>query len=458
MTHRILLADDEVNSLKVISASLRDHQFDVATATSGEEAFSRFQTEHFDLVISDYLMPGINGEKLLEKVKTRSPETPFILLTAYGTIELAVNAMRKGAYTYLTKPVNVDLLESVVRDALGSREPRIDDETPGRHQFLNIIGRSKPMQEVFSLVRRVSKTDANVLILGESGTGKEMVARAIHYTSLRTNNPFIPIDCTTIPAELMESELFGYEKGAFTGAQERKIGLMEMAQGGTVFLDEIGDLDYALEKKLLRFLQEKEIRRIGSKESIPVDARVIAATNRNIEEDVQKGNFRADLYYRLNVITVRMPPLRERKDDILPLANHFLRTLCKKNKKQICGLESDVVQTLKEYDWPGNVRELENLIERAMILCPYDRINRECLPKKLRTLQEEERLDSGELNLPQMEKQIIRKALDKTAWNQSQAAMLLGISRKQLRTKMKNLGLLQENGKRPPLNRKANPG
>jgi two-component system response regulator HydG/two-component system response regulator AtoC len=445
MIHRILLADDEVNSLKVISASLRDHQFDVATATSGEEAFSRFQTEHFDLVISDYLMPGINGEKLLEKVKTRSPETPFILLTAYGTIELAVNAMRKGAYTYLTKPVNVDLLESVVRDALGSREPRIDDETPGRHQFLNIIGRSKPMQEVFSLVRRVSKTDANVLVLGESGTGKEMVARAIHYTSLRTNNPFIPIDCTTIPAELMESELFGYEKGAFTGAQERKIGLIEMAQGGTVFLDEIGDLDYALEKKLLRFLQEKEIRRIGSKESIPVDARVIAATNRNIEEDVQKGNFRADLYYRLNVITVRMPPLRERKDDILPIANHFLRTLCKKNKKQICGLESDVVQTLKEYDWPGNVRELENLIERAMILCPYDRINRECLPKKLRALHEEERLDSGELNLPQMEKQIIRKALDKTAWNQSQAATLLGISRKQLRTKMKNLGLLSEN-------------
>jgi two-component system response regulator HydG/two-component system response regulator AtoC len=425
MIHRILLADDEVNSLKVISASLRDHQFDVATATSGEEAFSRFQTEHFDLVISDYLMPGINGEKLLEKVKTRSPETPFILLTAYGTIELAVNAMRKGAYTYLTKPVNVDLLESVVRDALGSREPRIDDETPGRHQF--------------------SKTDANVLVLGESGTGKEMVARAIHYTSLRTNNPFIPIDCTTIPAELMESELFGYEKGAFTGAQERKIGLIEMAQGGTVFLDEIGDLDYALEKKLLRFLQEKEIRRIGSKESIPVDARVIAATNRNIEEDVQKGNFRADLYYRLNVITVRMPPLRERKDDILPIANHFLRTLCKKNKKQICGLESDVVQTLKEYDWPGNVRELENLIERAMILCPYDRINRECLPKKLRALHEEERLDSGELNLPQMEKQIIRKALDKTAWNQSQAATLLGISRKQLRTKMKNLGLLSEN-------------
>ncbi len=444
MTHRILLADDEVNSLKVISASLRDHQFDVATATSGEEAFSRFQAEQFDLVISDYLMPGISGEKLLEKVKTRSPETPFILLTAYGTIELAVNAMRKGAYTYLTKPVNVDLLESVVRDALGSREPRIDDETPGRHQFLNIIGRSKPMQEVFSLVRRVSKTDANVLVLGESGTGKEMVARAIHYTSLRSNNPFIPIDCTTIPAELMESELFGYERGAFTGAVERKIGLVEMAQGGTVFLDEIGDLDYALEKKLLRFLQEKEIRRIGSKESIPVDVRVIAATNRNIEEEVKKGNFRADLYYRLNVITVRMPPLRERKDDILPIANHFLRTLCKKNKKQICGLESDVVQTLKEYDWPGNVRELENLIERAMILCPYDRINLECLPKKLRALQEEERYDSEEFNLPQMEKHIIRKALDKTAWNQSQAATLLGISRKQLRTKMKNLGLLPD--------------
>ncbi len=443
MQHSILVVDDEINSLKVLSAALSGEDFCVETARSGEEAFAMFKAKHYDLVISDYKMPGMNGERLLEKVKTHAPDVPFILLTAYGTIELAVNAMRKGAYTYLTKPVNLDLLETVVGDALLAQVPDEDDETPGRYQFLNIIGKSKPMQEVFSLIRRVGKTDANILILGESGTGKELVARAVHYSSLRADKPFIPIDCTTIPAELMESELFGYEKGAFTGATDRKIGLIEMAQGGTVFLDEIGDLDYALEKKLLRFLQEKEIHRLGSKGKVKVDARVLSATNRDIEADVEKGEFRADLYYRLNVITIRMPPLRDRKDDIPLIATHYLRYFCKKNKKEINGFEQDVMNTLVSYDWPGNVRELENVIERAVILCPYDSINIECLPRKL-NVEEGECVKAQELNLPEMEKRIIVKALDRTSWNQSQAAILLGISRKQLRTKMKNLGLLEE--------------
>ena len=442
MKYRLLIVDDEVNSLKVLSAGLRNEKYDVETATSAEEAFSMFKEKHYDLVISDYKMPGMSGEKLLEKIKTHSLETPFILLTAYGTIELAVNAMRKGAYTYLTKPVNLDLLESIVNDALLLRIRELDDETPGKHQYLNIIGKSKPMQEVFSLIRRVSKTDANIFLLGESGTGKELVARAIHYSSLRANNPFIPIDCTTIPSELMESELFGYEKGAFTGADERKIGLIEMAEGGTVFFDEIGDLDYALQKKLLRFLQEKEIRRLGSKEKIIVDVRVLSATNRQIEEEVKKGNFRSDLYYRLNVITIHIPPLRERKDDILLIAKHYLNNFCKKNKKEVCGFDTDVLYAFAGYDWPGNVRELENLIERALILCPYDMINLECMPRKLRTLMEGEHNSIDNLNLPEMERQIILKALDKTCWNQSQASVLLGISRKQLRTKMKNLGLM----------------
>jgi two-component system response regulator HydG/two-component system response regulator AtoC len=442
MKYRILIVDDEINSLKVLSAAIRSDIFDVETATSGEEAFSMFKEAHYDLVISDYKMPGMTGEQLLEKVKTHTLETPFVLLTAYGTIELAVNAMRKGAYTYLTKPVNLDLLESVVNDALLVRVRETDDDTPGKHQFLNIIGKSKPMQQVFSLIRRVSKTDAHILLLGESGTGKELVARAIHYASLRANNPFIPIDCTTIPSELMESELFGYEKGAFTGAAERKIGLIEMSQGGTVFFDEIGDLDFALQKKLLRFLQEKEIRRLGSKEKISVDVRVVSATNRNIEEEVKSGNFRADLYYRLNVINIRMPPLRERKEDIPLIARHYLNHFCKKNKKAISEFEGDVLTAFQSYDWPGNVRELENLIERAFILCPYDTINLECMPRKLKILMEGEHNGTDELNLPDMERQIILKALDKTCWNQSQAAVLLGISRKQLRTKMKNLGLL----------------
>ena len=442
MKHKILLVDDEVNSLKVLSAALTSKELDLDTALSGEEAYEMFKDQHYDLVVSDYKMPGMNGEQLLEKVKTMSPEVPFVLLTAYGTIELAVNAMRKGAYTYLTKPVSLDHLESVVRDVL--HKPEVEDsETPGKHQFLNIIGKSKPMQEVFSLIRRVGKTDANILILGESGTGKELVARAIHYSSLRADKPFIPIDCTTIPSELMESELFGYEKGAFTGATDRKIGMIEMAQGGTLFLDEIGDLDYALEKKLLRFLQEKEIQRVGGKNKIEVNARVLSATNRNIEDDVEKGNFRADLYYRLNVITISLPPLRERTGDIPLLVDYYLKHFCEKNRKEVCNVDQEVLDTLTTYDWPGNVRELENVIERAVILCPYESINLECLPCKLQQLDDLDCRGKDSLNLPEMEKRIIKKALDKTSWNQSKAAVMLGISRKQLRTKMKNMGMLK---------------
>lgn len=445
MSHKILVVDDEINSLKVLSAALSSENISVATAASGEDAFAMFKAETYDLVISDYKMPGMNGEDLLGKMKTVAPETPFILLTAYGTIELAVNAMRKGAYTYLTKPVNLDILEAVVNDVLFPRISDEEEETPGCHQFLNIIGKSKPMQEVFSLIRRVAKTDANILVLGESGTGKELVARAVHYSSLRVDKPFIPIDCTTIPSELMESELFGYEKGAFSGAADRKIGLIEMAQGGTIFLDEIGDLEYALEKKLLRFLQEREIRRVGGNDNIKVDVRVISATNRDIEADVNKGEFRTDLYYRLNVITIHIPPLRDRTDDISLLAAHYLDHFCRKNNKKIRAIEGDVIEVMTLYDWQGNVRELENVIERAVILCPHDSINVECLPCKLRKMVAEDCSESDELNLPNMEKKIIRKALDKTSWNQSAAAIILGISRKQLRTKMSNLGLLKKN-------------
>ncbi len=444
MNYKILAVDDEINSLKVLSVALAGDKISVDTARSGEEAFARFKDKHYDLVISDYKMPGMSGEQLLEKIKTITPEIPFVLLTAYGTIELAVNAMRKGAYTYLTKPVNLDLLESVVNDLLLSGEHEPDDDIPGRFQFLNIIGKSKPMQEVFSLIRRVSKTDANILILGESGTGKELVARAIHYSSLRVDNPFIPIDCTTIPSELMESELFGYEKGAFTGAMDRKIGLIEMAQKGTVFFDEIGDIDHTLEKKLLRFLQEREIRRVGGKNKIQVDIRVLSATNRDIEMDVEKGDFRSDLYYRLNVIAIRIPPLRNRTDDIPLLAKHYLDHFNSKNRKDILGFEPDVIEILQNYDWPGNVRELENVIERAVILCSYDSINMECLPCKLKLIGDKVCDEPDQFNLMEIEKRIIIKALDSTSWNQSRAAILLGISRKQLRTKMKNLHLMNK--------------
>ena len=442
MEHTILIVDDEINTLKVLAAALKNRNIHVETARSGEEALELLKKKKYSLVISDFKMGGISGEKLLEKTKTVSPDLPFILLTAHGTIELAVNAMRKGAYTYLTKPVNINLLESIVSDVLTGGRSKVSEYDAGMFQYLNIIGKTPAMQEVFSLIRRVSKTDANILVLGESGTGKELVARAIHYTSLRADKPFIPIDCTTIPAELMESELFGYEKGAFTCADERKLGLIEMAQGGTTFFDEIGDLDFALQKKLLRFLQEKEIRRIAGKGKITVDVRVLSATNRNIESSLESGEFRADLFYRLNVITIQIPPLRERLDDIPLLANHYFEYFRKKNKKDIHEIDQDAMNALMSYDWPGNVRELENMMERAVILCQFDTINIECLPKKMKMFAGEEYPEVKEFNLPEIEKRTIVKALDKASWNQSKAARLLGISRKQLRTKMKNLDLL----------------
>jgi len=442
MLRTILIVDDEINTLKVLSAALINSSTQIETARSGEEALELIKSTKYDLVISDFKMEGMSGEALLEKTKTLFPDLPFILLTAHGTIELAVNAMRKGAYTYLTKPVNFNLLESIINDVLVQGTAKVTEADASMFRYLNIIGRTPAMLEVFSLIRRVSKTDANILILGESGTGKELVARAIHYTSLRADKPFIPIDCTTIPSELMESELFGYEKGAFTCANEKKLGLIEMAQGGTTFFDEIGDLDFALQKKLLRFLQEKEIRRIAGKKKINVDVRVLSATNRDIEASLGNNEFRSDLFYRLNVISIRLPPLRERIDDIPILANHYLTHFREKNKKGILEIDREAMNALMNYDWPGNVRELENIMERAVILCPYDTINVECLPKKMKILTQEEYPGERELNLPELEKRTIIKALDKTYWNQSKAAGLLGISRKQLRTKMKNHGLL----------------
>ncbi len=436
---KILVVDDEANYLKVISASLGNDRYSVETARTGEEALEKFNGGSYDLVLTDIKMPGMDGETLLGKIREAKPSLPVILMTGYGTIESAVDAMKKGAYTYLTKPVRLDVLTMVLDEVLGVD---LDEEREKNYDLKKIIGKSRAIMDVISMIQRVSKTDANVLVLGESGTGKELIARAIHYTSLKANGPFIPVDCTTIPVHLMESELFGHEKGAFTGAMGRKTGLLEMANGGTVFFDEIGDLDYALQKKLLRFLQEKELKRVGGKKKIEVDARVLAATNMNIEEAVNKGSFRADLYYRLNVITINVPPLRARKEDIPLLAQHFLKIFSEKNKKDLRGFDDEVFSLFNACDWAGNVRELENVIERAVIMCPYDRIVAECLPRRLRLLAGEESPPGNDFNLPEMERKIIIKALNSTAGNQSSAARLLGISRKTLRTKMKNHGLL----------------
>ena len=446
---KILVVDDEKNILRLVSTTLKSEKYDVVTAQLAEEAIEKFGQGGFDLVITDLKLPGQSGLDLLSYVKGREPDLPVIMITAFGSIENAVEAMKRGAFNYLTKPVNPDELLTVVREAAEKhalkRENReLKSELRQKHAFGSIIGKSATMEEVFGTIRMVSKTQSSILIAGESGTGKELAARAIHYESDRAEHPFVTIDCATIPSEIMESELFGHEKGAFTGAHERKIGLLERADGGTVFLDEIGELDLQLQKKLLRFLQEREILRVGSTTRLKLNVRIVAATNKDLEQEVREKRFREDLYYRLNVVTIRMPPLRERRDDIPLLAQHFLEKLNRVEGKMVKGFEENVLDALASYAWPGNVRELENVCERAYILCPTITISTKYLPAVLQNVTCREGGTIDEMNLVETEKRLIVKALNQTSWNQSKAAETLGITRKQLRTKMKNLELLRE--------------
>ena len=445
----ILVVDDERNILRVVATTLKTEQYDVATAQSAEEAAEKFSQGGFDLVITDLKLPGMSGLDLLEQVRAERPDVPVLMITAFGTIETAVDAMKRGAFNYLTKPVNPDELLTVVREALEKyalkRENRsLRTELKQTYAFGNIIGKCAAMNDVFDTVRMVSRTQSSILLIGESGTGKELIARAIHYASERADRPFITIDCATIPSELMESELFGHEKGAFTGAQERKTGLLEQANLGTVFLDEIGELDLQLQKKLLRFLQEREILRVGGGSRIKLNVRIVAATNKDLEQEVREKRFREDLYYRLNVVTIKLPPLRERKDDIPLLAGHFLEKVNRIEGKLITGFEEGAMEAMLAYDWPGNVRELENAVERAAILCPGLTIGVKQLPTKIAALTRGEREPIDEMNLLDTEKRLIIRALTNTSWNQSRAAEVLGITRKQLRTKMKNFGLLPQ--------------
>lgn len=439
----ILYIDDEIGALKAISAILKKQGYIVYTATTAEEGIDILNTNSIDLLILDYRLPGMDGIELLKWMKLNEISIPTIMLTAYGTIERAVEAMKLGAYHYLVKPVDTSLLLNVIKEALDKSIKR--DELIGKTSpFSEIIGKSKAMQEVFYVMQMVAESNANVLITGESGTGKELVARAIHKNSLRKSKPFVIVDCTTIPENLLESELFGYEKGAFTGAVERKIGLIELANEGTVFLDEIGELPLSLQKKFLRFIQEREIQRIGSTQRIKVDVRVISATNRDLEKLVKEGSFREDLYWRLNVVRINLPPLRDRKDDIPLLVNYFLNKFSKENNKPIPQLEPEVMDALLNYDWPGNIRELANVIERAVVLSPSGLISIKHLPRRIQENTKWITTKENTLNLLEVEKSLILKALNSTGWNQTKAAEILGISRKQLRTKMKHHGLLTQ--------------
>lgn len=440
---KILYIDDEIGALKAISAILKKEGYSVYTVPTAEEGMEILKKIEIDCILLDYRLPGMDGIDLLKWMKLNEMSIPTIMLTAYGTIEKAVEAMKLGAYHYLIKPVDTKLLINLLREAIEKSSGMQKLEKKGSH-FPEIIGKSKAMQEVFYIMETVAQTNANVLITGESGTGKELVARAIHRKSLRNSKPFIIVDCTTIPENLLESELFGHEKGAFTGANDRKIGLIELANEGTVFLDEIGELPLFLQKKLLRFLQEKEIQRIGSTHRIKVDVRVISATNRNLEKAIQEGLFREDLYWRLNVVRINLPPLRERKEDIVLLINHFLNKFSKENNKPIPQLEPEIMEILIDNDWPGNIRELANVIERAVILSPSGVISIKYLPKRIQEKTKWIEKEKNTLNLLEVEKSLIFKALNTTGWNQTKAAEILGISRKQLRTKMKHHGFLTQ--------------
>jgi two-component system response regulator PilR (NtrC family) len=446
--NKILIVDDEQSMRDFLSIMLTKEGYDVAAADTGQAAIKAAQSEIFDLVISDVKMPGMDGISVLKAIKELSPETMVIMITAYATTETAVDAMKLGAYDYITKPFKVDEIKLIIQKAIEKRSLRKENvllkrEMESRLGFENFIGSSNGMEKIFQVIRQVADTASTVLIMGESGTGKELVARAIHTNSSRKDKPFVTVNCGALPETLLESELFGYMKGAFTGATANKQGLFEAADNGTIFLDEISATTPALQIKLLRVLQEREFMRVGGITEIKVDARVIAASNKDLNVEVSKGTFREDLYYRLNVIPIQVPPLRERKEDIPLLVEFFLnKTASGQNPKT---LSSDVLKLFMHYRWPGNVRELENTLERLAILCPGDIITVDQLPAGfMEDLPGPDMLpadipDDGidlEGLLASAEKQLLRKALEKAGGVKTEAAKLLRLSFRSFRHRL----------------------
>ena len=444
---RILVADDEPAQRELVGGFLRKHGFEVTQAADGRQALARFKQEPFDLVLTDQKMPDLSGLELLEGVRAITPEAAVLIMTAYGTIETAVSAIKAGAADYLTKPVNLDELLHRIhqvreRQRLLTENRELRDALVGRHRVEGIIGESGQMEEVLSLVRRVAPSDATVLIRGESGTGKELIAKAIHYASPRASGLLVKVNCAALPETLIESELFGHEKGAFTGAVSARKGRFELADGGSLFLDEIGDLPAPVQVKLLRVLQERELERVGSSRPIAVNVRLLAATHRNLEALVREGRFRDDLYYRINVVTITLPPLRERREYLPLFIDHFLRTFAAKNGKTIRGLSREARETLLRYDYPGNVRELENLIERAVVLTRDEVIGLADLPLTLAEPAPEPEAGVGLIAAVEgLERRMIREALAQANGTQTRAAELLGISERVLRYKLKKYGL-----------------
>ena len=444
---RILVVDDEPAQRELVAGFLAKRGFEVVQAPGGEAALARFKQEPFDLVLTDQKMPDLSGLEVLEGVRAVTPETAVIIMTAYGTIETAVGAIKAGAADYLTKPLNLDELLHRIhrvreRQQLLSENRELRAALTERHRVEGIIGESGPMQEALSLVRRVAPSDATVLIRGESGTGKELIAKAIHYASPRAAGPLVKVNCAALAESLLEAELFGHEKGAFTGAIATRKGRFELADGGSLFLDEIGDLPAHMQVRLLRVLQEREFERVGSSRPISVNVRLLAATHRDLEALVREDRFREDLYYRINVVTVALPPLRERREDLPLLIDHFVRTFATKNAKPIAGLTREARETLLRYDYPGNVRELENLIERAVVLTRDEIIGIADLPLTLHDPAPEPTAAPGlEAAVEAVERRMIREALGRASGIQTRAAELLGVSERVLRYKLKKYGL-----------------
>ena len=450
---KILVVDDEEHMLKLFEKILAKEGHEVWTAINGTEAIGILEEETFDLMFSDLVMPVVGGIDLLKEVKIRYPDIPFVVITAYGTIGSAVEAMKSGAFDYLTKPFHKDDILLVVRKALKYCElrdevRRLRKELKGRNGCKDIVGKSKAMQDVFRLVARVADSQATVLIQGESGTGKELIAQSIHNLSSRRDKQFIAVDCGVLPEHLLQSELFGHVKGAFTGALKDKQGLFIAADGGTLFLDEIGTISPAVQLNLLRVLQEKEIRPVGSVTSIKGDVRVVAATNIDLEQAMHEGKFRRDLYYRLAVVVVNVPPLRSRKSDIAAIAYHFMQKYAMVYNKDLTDITPAAMEVLMENSWPGNVRELENVMERAVLLSTGQFIDKASLPLTMRQEGSDEKKESRTLKSTtravsrQTEQEAILRALKDSKGNKTKAARVLGISRSSLYNKIKEFNIL----------------
>ena len=451
----VLIVDDEKNYPHILSAVLEEEGFEAFTAHSGHEALEILENADVDLVLTDMKMPAMDGIELLERIKAKELDLPVIMMTAHGTVDKAVEAMQKGAYTYILKPFDNERLVIYVNKAIDmyrvvKENRQLRNAVELQYSFGNIIGKSKGMQDVFETIRKVAPSNATVLIEGKSGTGKELVAKSIHFNSTRRDKPFIPVNCSALVETLLESELFGHERGAFTGAVAMKKGRFELADGGTLFLDEIGELSQSLQVKLLRVLQEKVFERVGGEKPISVNIRIIAATNKKLKDEMMQGRFREDLFYRLNVVHITIPLLKERREDIRLFVDHFINKYGDERKADILvtGLDQDVERLFYDYSWPGNVRELENIIERAMIMCSGETISISDLPKDfIGNVHGNQFLDSISPDaklyetLAMIEEMMIKRALKLTNNVQSQAAELLGIGKSGFNKKINKYGI-----------------